>query len=73
MRQDRMLRDLVEKAVQSFSPGLNEVVVEALHHALHHKLLWQRLRTQQIIQDTCPNTTSSAQDTSHLSQNTQLK
>lgn len=35
-----MLRDLVEEAVQGFPPGLDEVIVEALHHALHHKLLW---------------------------------
>lgn len=40
-----MVRDLVEEAVQSFSSGLNEVIVEALHHAFHHKLLWQWLKT----------------------------
>lgn len=44
-----MLGDLVEKAVQSSPPGLNEVVVEAFHHAFHHKLLRQGLRTQRDI------------------------
>lgn len=44
-----MLRDPAEEAVQSFPPGLNEVVVEALHHAFHHKLLRQRLRTQREL------------------------
>lgn len=33
--------------MQSFLPGFNEVIIETLHHAFHHKLLWQRLRTQQ--------------------------
>lgn len=42
-----MLRDLAEEAVQSFLPSFNEVIIETLHHAFHHKLLWQRLRTQQ--------------------------
>lgn len=41
-----MLRDLVEEAVQSFPSGLDEVIVEALHHAFHHKLLRQRLKTK---------------------------
>lgn len=46
VRQDRMLRDLVEEAVKGFSSGLDEVIVESLHHTLHDKLLWQRLRTK---------------------------
>lgn len=43
-----MVGDLVEEAVQSFSSGLDEVVVEALHHAFHHKLLWQWLKNTQV-------------------------
>lgn len=42
--QDGMLRDLVEEAVQSFPSVLDEIVVESIHHAFHHKLLGQRLR-----------------------------
>lgn len=47
--QDGMLRHLAEKALQGSPPGLDEVNVEALHHALHDKLLWQRLRTKQEV------------------------
>lgn len=43
-----MVGDLVEEAVQSFSSGLDEVIVEALHHAFHHKLLWQWLKTGKL-------------------------
>lgn len=42
--QDGMLRDFVEEAVQSFPSGLDEITVEAIHHAFHHKFLGQRLR-----------------------------
>lgn len=45
--QDGVLGDPVKEAVQRFPPGLYEVVIEALHHALHHKLLWERLQTHQ--------------------------
>lgn len=42
--QDRVLRELVEEAVQSLPPCLDEFLIEALYHALHHKFLRQRLR-----------------------------
>lgn len=44
--QDGMLGYLVEEAVQGSPPRLNEVVVEALHHAFHNKLLWEGLETE---------------------------
>lgn len=44
-----MLGDLVQEAVQGLPPGLDEVVVESLHHALHHKLLWQWLNTHSAV------------------------
>lgn len=40
-----MLGDLVQEAVQGLPSGLDEVVVETLHHAFHHKLLRQWLNT----------------------------
>lgn len=42
-----MLRDPVEKVVQSFPPDLDEVIVEAFHHAFHYKLFRERLKTKQ--------------------------
>lgn len=44
--QDGMLGYLVEEAVQGSPPRLYEVVVEALHHAFHNKLLWEGLETE---------------------------
>lgn len=45
--QDGVLGDPAEEALQGSSPALDEVGAEALHQALHHQLLWQRLRTEQ--------------------------
>lgn len=44
--QDGMLRDLVEEAMKGLPPRLDEVVIEALHHAFHNKLLRERLDKQ---------------------------
>lgn len=43
--EDGVLRDPVEEAMEGFPPRLDEVFVEAFHHALHDKLLWQGLST----------------------------
>lgn len=47
-----MLGYLVEEAVQGSPPRLNEVVVEALHHAFHNKLLWEGLETETTEEST---------------------
>lgn len=45
--QERVLGHPGQEALQGPPPGLDEVGAEALHQALHHKLLWQRLRAKQ--------------------------
>ena len=43
--QHRVLGRLAEEGLQSAPPRLYEVLAEALHQPLHHKLLRQRLGT----------------------------
>jgi len=38
-----VVRRLAEEALQRSPPRLDKVLIEALHHALHHKLLRQGL------------------------------
>lgn len=47
--QNGVISNAIKELVESFPPCLDEITIEPLHHPLHHKLLWQRLRTGRRI------------------------
>lgn len=44
--EDGVVGDSLQELVQSFHPRLHELLWKTVDHALHHKLLWQRLDTR---------------------------
>lgn len=42
--EDWVVGHPLQELVQSFHPGLHKLLGETVHHALHHKLLRQRLQ-----------------------------